>query len=70
MRNDYQYIDPDYIYTDPETGVLRNLAGITDRDALMFAETATTTKRANELKANPVKTDDSNALFAINKHLF
>jgi hypothetical protein len=27
MRNNYEYIDPDY--TDPKTGVLRNLAGIT-----------------------------------------
>jgi fido (protein-threonine AMPylation protein) len=61
MRNDYQYIDPDYIYTDPKTGVLRNLAGITDGDALVFAETAATTKRAGELKADPVKTKDSNA---------
>jgi hypothetical protein len=30
MRNDYEYIDPDYAYTDPQTGVLRNLAGISD----------------------------------------
>ena len=25
MLNQYHYIDPDYTYTDPETGVLRNL---------------------------------------------
>ncbi|MDR2712683.1 MAG: hypothetical protein LBB91_06165 [Clostridiales bacterium] len=31
MRNDYQYIDHDYIYTDPKTGVLRNLGGIADQ---------------------------------------
>jgi cell filamentation protein len=70
MKNDYQYIDPDSIYTDLKTGTLRNLAGITDHDALVFAETAATTKRANELKANPVKAEDTNTLFAIHKHLF
>jgi hypothetical protein len=26
----YEYLDPDYTYTDPETGVLRNLGNITD----------------------------------------
>jgi hypothetical protein len=39
MRNDYQYIDADYIYTGPRTGVLRNLGGIANRNALVFAET-------------------------------
>jgi cell filamentation protein len=70
MWNDYQYIDPDYIYTDPQTGILRNLAAITDRDALVFAETAATTKRTGELKANPIKAVDSSTLFFIHKHLF
>jgi hypothetical protein len=55
MRNDYQYIDADYIYTDPRTGVLRNLSGIADRDALVFAEAAAATKRANELKTRPIR---------------
>lgn len=70
MRNDYQYIDPDSIYTDPATGVLRNLGGITDHDALTFVETAATTKRTHELKAAPILVDDSSALFAIHHHLF
>ena len=30
MRNNYEYIDPDYTYTDPNTGVLRNLAEFLD----------------------------------------
>jgi cell filamentation protein len=30
MPNGYSYIDPDYTYTDPKTGVLRNLSGIAD----------------------------------------
>jgi cell filamentation protein len=70
MRNEYEYIDPDSLYTDPKTGVLRNLGGITDRGALTFAETAATTKRAHELKTNPICITDSSALFAIHRHLF
>jgi cell filamentation protein len=70
MRNEYQYIDPDSVYTDPATGILRNLGGIIDRDALTFAETAATTKRTRELKTNPIRVADSNALFAIHRHLF
>jgi len=70
LRSDYQYIDPDYIYTDPKTGVLRNLGDITDHDALTFAETAATTKRANELKKQPIRITDSNSLFTIHHHLF
>ena len=70
MKNDYRYIDPDGIYTDPITKVLRNLVNITDQDALVFAETAATTKRANELRANPISITDSGALFIIHHHLF
>jgi len=70
MRNDYEYIDPDYTYTDPQTGILRNLGGIADKDALTFAETAATTKRAGELKAKPIRVKNSDALFAIHHHLF
>jgi hypothetical protein len=28
MSNSYKYIDPDYTYTDPKTGLLRNLQDI------------------------------------------
>ena len=69
MRNDYQYIDLDSIYTDPETGVLRNLGGIIDRDALSFVEAAATAKRTRELKAMTINVTDSSALFAIHRHL-
>ena len=41
MRDNYEYIDLDYTYTDPKTGVLRNLAGITDSEGLLFFESAT-----------------------------
>jgi len=45
MRNNYEYIDPDYTYTDPKTGVLRNLANIDSPDELLFFESAAVTKR-------------------------
>jgi cell filamentation protein len=63
-------MDPDYRYTDQQTGVLRNLADIADKDALTFAEAAVVTKRSNELKAKPIRIKDADALFAIHRHLF
>jgi cell filamentation protein len=35
MNNPYAYIDPDYTYTAPRTGMLRNLEDIQDSDALL-----------------------------------
>ena len=70
MRNDYAYIDPDHVYTNTDTGVLKNLAEITEQDALEFFESAAVTKRIKELKDHPVKIKDSTTLLAIHKHLF
>ena len=36
MPDSYKYVDLDYIYTDPKTGILRNLANITDPEVLVF----------------------------------
>jgi cell filamentation protein len=63
-------IDPDYTYTDPKTGIQRNIGGITDWKDLTFAETVATTKRADELKETPIRVNNSAALFAIHRHLF
>ncbi len=41
MSNSYNYIDPDYTYTDPKTGILRNLADISDESVLIFVESRT-----------------------------
>ena len=68
--NDYRYVDPDHVYTDPETGVLRNKLNIRDHNALMFAEAAATAKRTNELRKRPIPVKDSRALFAIHRHMF
>jgi len=51
MPNNYEYIDPDYTYTGPKTGVLRNLANITDSNDLLFFESAAVIKRAKELES-------------------
>lgn len=70
MPDGYRYIDPDYAYTDPQTGVLRNLANITDHNLLVLIESGAVTKRMGELHANPVKIKDSSSLLDIHKHLF
>jgi cell filamentation protein len=70
MSNSYNYIDPDYTYTDPKTGILRNLADITDHDVLLFVESASVAKRLQELYENPIKIKGIESLFAIHRHLF
>jgi len=70
MSKQYHYIDPDYTYTDPETGVLRNLANITDSDTLIIIESGAVTKRIADLQANPIKIKNSSTLLDIHKYLF
>jgi cell filamentation protein len=70
MGKVYEYIDPDYTYTDPKTGVLWNLGNITDNDTLTFFESTAVTKRTKELEKSPVKVKDSTTLFAIHQYLF
>lgn len=63
MSNSYKYIDPDYTYTDPKTGLLRNLQDITDPDVLLFVESGAVTKRLQELYENPIKIKGIESLF-------
>jgi len=70
MSESYKYIDPDYTYTDPKTGILRNLADITDPDALLFFESGAVAKRIQELYENPIKIKGIESIFEIHKHLF
>lgn len=70
MSNSYKYIDPDYTYTDPKTGLLRNLQDITDPEDLAFVESGVVTKRLQELYENPIKIKGIESLFEIHKHLF
>ena len=70
MYDSYKYVDPDYTYTDPKTGILRNLAGLTEADALLFFESGAVAKRIQELYENPIKINGIESLFVIHKHLF
>jgi cell filamentation protein len=70
MRNNYEYIDPDYTYTDPKTGILRNLAGIADAESLLFFESAAVVKRVRELELQPIAIRDSSMLLDIYRYLF
>lgn len=70
MSNSYNYVDPDYTYIDPKTGILRNLANISDPDAFLFFESGAVTKRILELYENPIKIKDVKSLFEIHRHLF
>ena len=70
MRKNYEYIDPDYTYTDPKTGVLRNLADITDPDGLLFFESTAVIKRANELEIQPITVHNAETLLDIHRYLF
>jgi cell filamentation protein len=70
MRNNYEYIDPDYTYTDPKTGVLRNLANITDSNDLLFFESAAVIKRAKELESQPIAVQNAETLLDIHRYLF
>jgi cell filamentation protein len=70
MSNSYKYVDPDYTYTDPNTGILRNLADITDQEVLLFVESGAVTKRIQELQEKPIKIKGTESLFVIHRHLF
>jgi cell filamentation protein len=70
MSNSYNYLDPDYIYTDPKTGLLRNLQNISELEVLLFVESSAVTKRLQELYQDPIKIKGVDTLFEIHKRLF
>jgi len=70
MPDSYKYVDHDYIYTDPKTGILRNLADITDPDDLLFFESGAVAKRIQELYEKPLKIKGVESLLSIHRHLF
>jgi len=69
MKNSYQYIDPDYKYTD-KNGVLYNLVNIGDEKILLAYESLKVSKRVEELFENPIKIKNSNSLLTIHHYLF
>ena len=70
MPDSYKYVDHDYIYTDPKTGILRNLAEITNPDDLLFFESGVVAKRIQELYEKPIKIKGVDSLLSIHRHLF
>jgi cell filamentation protein len=70
MKNNYNYDDPDYIYTDKSTGVLRNLYGITDERALHRIESQITAERLESLREKPIVIQDMETIKRIHKYLF
>ena len=70
MPDSYKYVDLDYTYTDPKTGILRNLADITDPDVLLFFESGAVAKRIQELYEKPIKIKGADSLLSIHRHLF
>lgn len=70
MSNSYKYLDNHYSYIDPETGLLKNLQGITDADVLLFVESVAVTKRLQELYENPISINGIANLFQIHEYLF
>lgn len=69
MESNYQYIDPDFIYTN-EKGVLDNIAKIEDEKVLIAFESFKVSKRIEELTEKPLKIKDSNSLLDIHQYLF
>lgn len=70
MPDSYRYVDYDYINTDPKTGILRNLADITDPDDLQFFESGAVAKRIQELYEKPIRIKGVDSLLSIHRHLF
>jgi cell filamentation protein len=70
MSENYEYLDPVYTYTDPTSGVLRNLADINNADDLLFFESTAVLKRANELETKPIPIKNVGTLFDIHRYLF
>ncbi len=70
MQNSCTYADPDFAYTNPLTGVLRNIGDISDNEALQFAEAGATARRLQELWMNPIQVTGSETLFSIHQYLF
>ncbi len=70
MNENYKFVDPEYFYIYPETGTLKNLAGIKDPEALLFFESGAVAKRLQELYDNPIQIEGIHSLFEIHRYLF
>lgn len=69
MENSYNYLDPDFKYTN-KNGLLFNIANIKDEKILLAFESLKVAKRVEELIENPFRIKDSHSLLKIHRHLF
>jgi len=69
MNSDYEYVDPDRIYSDQD-GVLFNLLGITDSKLLLVSEAFLTSKRLEELSLRPIPIKSAYSLLDIHRYIF
>lgn len=69
MKNNYQYIDPDFQYTN-KNGVLHNLANIDNEMVLLAYESLHVSKRLQELYDKPIKIKNTTNILTIHKYLF
>jgi cell filamentation protein len=70
MSDSYKYIDPDYTYIDPVSGLLNNLLNISDYEVLLFVESSAVSKRLQELFKNPINIKGTSSLLEIHHYLF
>jgi len=70
VRDNYQYIDPDYTYTDPTTGLLRNKENINNSQLLTVFESMKCSERLEELVENPITIKNAETLLDIHRYLF
>lgn len=70
MSDSYKYLDPEFSYIDPQTGLLRNIQNITDSDVLLFVESSAVTKRLRELYDTTFSIKGIDSLFEIHQYLF
>ncbi|OYU83385.1 MAG: hypothetical protein CFE24_11590 [Flavobacterium sp. BFFFF2] len=68
MSDSYNYLDPNYTYTYPNTGILRNLQDILDAEVLLFVESGAVTKRLQELYEKPIFIIGIESLFQIHQY--
>jgi len=70
VRDNYQYVDPDYTYSDPKTGLLRNRENIDNNQLLLAFESLKCSERLEELAKTPIVIKDSTSLLVIHKYIF
>jgi cell filamentation protein len=70
MKNNCEYIAPDYIYTDVKTWLLHNKENIDDKEILLVFESLKVSEKLELLQEIPITIKNSKTLIKIHKFLF